>query len=184
MSERDVTHGVEIWKPIPGFHNYEVSNFGQIRSLRRNVVHVDGMVHSYGGRIRKPGFAGAGYAFVPLVKTKNLPKNVYVHRAVLLAFVGPCPDGMEACHCNGDRTDNRLCNLRWDTHRKNCNDRILHGTTGIGEKNPAAKLTSIEVREIRRLKSIGVRNLSIARQFKITGSTVEAIQHRKLWKHI
>lgn len=50
-----------------------------------------------------------------------------MHRLVLLAFVGPCPDGMEACHANDIPTDNRLANLRWGTHADNMRDRIENG---------------------------------------------------------
>lgn len=49
------------------------------------------------------------------------------HRAVLLAFIGPCLDGMECCHNNGDPLDNRLENLRWDTRQANTIDKINHG---------------------------------------------------------
>jgi hypothetical protein len=38
---------------------------------------------------------------------------------VLFAFVGPCPEGMECCHENDVRDDNRIENLRWDTHANN-----------------------------------------------------------------
>lgn len=44
------------------------------------------------------------------------------------AFVGPCPEGMEVCHNNGDCTDNRLENLRYDTKSANMLDRVRHGT--------------------------------------------------------
>lgn len=51
-----------------------------------------------------------------------------VHRLVLEAFVGPCPEGMEGCHGDGDPTNNSLGNLRWDTATSNQLDKVRHGT--------------------------------------------------------
>jgi hypothetical protein len=51
-------------------------------------------------------------------------KDFYVHILVLEAFVSPRPPGMETCHRNGDRKDNRLSNLRWCTHKENTNERV------------------------------------------------------------
>jgi HNH endonuclease len=42
--------------------------------------------------------------------------SYYVHRLVLLAFVGTCPPGLICCHNDGDPSNNRLLNLRWDTY--------------------------------------------------------------------
>lgn len=58
-----------------------------------------------------------------------------VHLLVLEAFVGPCPPGLEGCHTNGDGLDNKLTNLRWDTHAANMQDRLRHG------RNPSANAT-------------------------------------------
>jgi hypothetical protein len=46
-----------------------------------------------------------------------------VHRLVLLAFVGPCPDGMEACHGPQGRGVNHLSELRWGTKLENEQDK-------------------------------------------------------------
>lgn len=46
-----------------------------------------------------------------------------IHKLVLEAFVGERPSGMQACHGNGDKTDNRLVNLRWDTVKANHRDK-------------------------------------------------------------
>lgn len=58
-------------------------------------------------------------------------RNVLAHRLVLEAFVGPCPEGMQACHNDGDRMNTRVGNLRWDTPKANSADRWRHGTTGV-----------------------------------------------------
>ena len=47
----------------------------------------------------------------------------YVHRLVLEAFVGPCPEGMECRHLEGDTANNALSNLAWGTPQENAADK-------------------------------------------------------------
>ena len=114
----------EIWKPIPGFEgSYEVSDHGRVRSLDR--LGVDG--RRIKGKMRKIGVNTHGYLRVSL--SRDHDKRYYlVHRLVLEAFVGPCPDGMEGCHNDGDPTNANLYNLRWDTRSANMYDKQIHGT--------------------------------------------------------
>ena len=51
-----------------------------------------------------------------------------VHSLVAEAFIGPCPEGMEVRHRNGDQTNSRLSNLTYGTHADNMQDAIRHGT--------------------------------------------------------
>jgi len=60
----------------------------------------------------KPQLQPGGFLKVNLNK-----KTKRVHRLVLEAFIGPCPYGLVGTHKNGDRTDNRLCNLKWGNRR-------------------------------------------------------------------
>ena len=63
---------------------------------------------------RMPGIGHQGYAHVqrgPAGKSRK----IMVHRLVLEAFVGPCPDGMTCDHIDQNRANNRLSNLRWAT---------------------------------------------------------------------
>lgn len=62
------------------------------------------------------------------------------HQVVLLAFVGPPPKDKKGrefvvCHLDGDRENNHLYNLRYDTHAVNAHHKHLHGT------HPTAKFT-------------------------------------------
>lgn len=106
----------EIWKKIPGFDDdYEISNIGRIRSSKRSS-----------SRILKQPKDNKGYKFLGL-RSNGKSIIVRTHRLVMLAFVGRCPDGMEVCHNDGDKENNILENLRYDTHRENTLDTVEHG---------------------------------------------------------
>src|SRR6266545_5415488 len=106
----------EVWKEIPGLPDYEASTLGRVRSWRwvspRRTAPL----------LLTPDRSHRYLRVYPNQKPK------YVHRLVLEAFVGPCPDGMEASHENGICRDNRLSNLMWRTHGANNDLRRSHGT--------------------------------------------------------
>lgn len=93
---------------ILGFPKYSITRGGRVWSERRPG--------SAGGWL-KPGKVN-GYPSVVLHKDGQR-YDFFVHRLVLETFVGPCPVGMESCHNNGDKNDNRVENLRWDTSAAN-----------------------------------------------------------------
>lgn len=77
------------------------------------------------------------YLFVTLYNSTR-KWQASVHILVLLAFVGPCPVGMEGCHQDGNHKNNKLTNLRWGSRKSNALDRIKHGTQIKGTKHPMA----------------------------------------------
>lgn len=118
----------ERWRPIPGREGYEVSDLGRVRSLDRWIVAADGKRRFFRGRILKTRpFPRTGHRMVSL-KAGSVGTSFRVHVLVMLAFVGPRPDGMQTCHNNGIAHDNRLTNLRYDTASSNVRDSVNHGT--------------------------------------------------------
>lgn len=131
----------EVWKSIPGHKGYEVSNLGRVRSLDRWVTYKSGnrVIKYYrngkilrqmsgGGRWVK-GVSLRQYKLWNGYKTTHLGgshPNKYIHHLVAMAFLGPTPSGMEVCHNNGRKTDNRLENLRFDTQWHNVFDTVKH----------------------------------------------------------
>lgn len=110
-----------------------------------------------------------------------------VHRLILEAFVGPCPDGLIACHNNGIPGDNRIENLRWDTHKSNTYDRVSHGTNlkgPIGEKHGNAKLTLNQVNQMFELFREGMKQKKIAEIMGIHQCTVSRILGKKRWGRV
>lgn len=119
----------EIWKPVVGYEGYyEVSDHGRVRSLTRIVTTSDGRTWEQPGRILRPGVSGErSPRQVVSLHREGHGRSHLVHRIVLQSFVGPCPDGMEGCHNDGDPQNNWLSNLRWDTSSENNLDTVRHG---------------------------------------------------------
>lgn len=125
---------VEQWRDIPGWEGYyAVSDSGRVKSLAR-VVHnpASGPMRIRERILRQhPRPQGSrprsGHLMVSLTRDGK-ETSVYVHRMVLLAFVGPAPEGLIARHLDGDPTNNLLSNLRWGTPSENGLDSVAHGT--------------------------------------------------------
>lgn len=110
----------EEWRAIPGFDGYEVSDLGRVRSWRP-------WHGSVGPRILTPQ-EDRGYLGVTLVKPGERRRLTYkVHRLVMLAFVGPLPQGMQTRHLDDDGRNNALTNLAYGTPSENGYDRVRNG---------------------------------------------------------
>jgi protein gp37 len=156
----------EEWRPVVEDKNYEVSNYG---SVRRNGVVLAQAPH------------GNGYRQVA-ISTDGSPVSRLVHVLVLEAFVGSRPDStIESAHRNGDRADNRLANLRWETKEGNMADAARHGTAGVWMKGRAT-LSAEQVREIRRRRALGEKLDDIAAAVGSNRKQVCAVALGKIFK--
>ncbi|QWY84286.1 HNH endonuclease [Gordonia phage Jalammah] len=86
------------------------------------------------GRDRKLWCTPDGHLKTSLRKNGDSRVSL-IHRLVMGAFVGPCPEGMEVCHRNGIGTDNRLSNLRYGTRSENAIDQVCHGVHNMARKS-------------------------------------------------
>lgn len=107
-----------------------------------------------------------------------------MHQLVLEAFVGHRPEGYEVRHFpDSGRSNNRLENLSWGTRQANANDRIVHGTHPIGEKNGHSKLTVRQVKAIRAAAGT-ISNAELGRRYGVSRVAIGLIMNRKVWTHI
>lgn len=157
----------EEWRPVPGYPEHEVSSLGRVRRIRpssRN--HPTGLLKFY---TRTDGY----------VRVSMGDKGHYVHRIVLLAFVGPCPLGHEADHINSNRSDNRVENLRWLPKERNLGRRSMARGTATAH----AKLTPEQVALARRLISEGRSRRSVAKELGVSSPAISRIANGTAWRH-
>jgi len=120
----------EKWKNIPGYPNYEISNFGRVYNVQHN-------------RFLKP-FYKFGYEHVGLYKDGK-SRDIKIHRLVAEAFMTNFYGFAEINHLDGDKTYNYVENLEWSTRSEN----MLHAyRTGLKIATNKRAVRIIETDEI------------------------------------
>jgi len=163
---------------------YSVSDFGNVRSEERFVNHGRWGTRRTKQRILKPRKDKGGYLQVNLHRN-GVGRTFKIHRLVLGTFAGPCPNGMQACHYNNDKEDNRLENLRWDTPKGNNKDKERHGTTARGEGSPSSKLTEENAIEIIEMWETGnFTQKELGKKYKVAPQNISSIVTGRSWRHL
>jgi len=154
----------EEWREVPGTSGvYLVSNLGRVMSIR--IVPQPNSGPYKAVNLRYPGTR----------------KSVHTHKLIAEAFLGACPPGHEVRHLDGDAHNNAASNLTYGTRRENIGDTKRHGRVPKGEKHWRARLTEEQVRAIKT-SSISARKL--ARQFGVSGTTIDDVRAGRTWAHL
>lgn len=167
----------EEWRDISGYEGlYQVSNTGKVRSMNyRRTRRV--------AELKQKNVKGYKYVDLCGESDTRMPS---VHRLVIESFVGPCPDGKQVNHIDGDPCNNNILNLEYVTAAENIQHSFTHlgRQTCPGTKNGKAKLTDDKVVEILKLRKSGMKIKDIAEAFGVGYATVHNIISNLIWKHV
>lgn len=156
---------------IARFPKYEFCQTGRVISFQKRTP-----------RTLKPIKMG-NYVGLQLARADGVLEKAYLHRLICEAFHGPCPDGMECRHLDGDKGNNAASNLAWGTKLENEADRRRHGTTAKGEKNPMATLTEEAVSQMRAdRQQTGDSYAKIAARYGVSTMTAYRAITQQSWR--
>ena len=165
----------EEWRPVAGEFDgwsYSVSSQGRVASRKYGKF-----------RLRKLNLLHHGYLQVGM-RHGGREKKHLVHRLVAAAFVPGWADGLQVNHINGEKTDNRACNLEWVTPKRNMAHALEIGLVDrIGGGHLQRKLTMRDAEVIRGAMNRGVTQAFLARWFGISYQSIYCIRHGFTYKN-
>lgn len=157
------------YRTVPGFPGYRAGDDGSIWSCWGNTGWGEHGLTNVWKRVSTPPGA-KGYLRCNMVNDGRI-KSVRIHRVILEAFVGPCPEGMECRHLNGIRTDNRLVNLAWGTRKENIDDKVKHANHGPRIKLYTHNGKTLSVKAWSR--ELNIPYLCLYQRIRVLGMTFE-----------
>lgn len=170
-----------MWKTIPEYPEYVISKGGVVaRKLFRNG-HVSKLLSE--PRPISTHREKRGYIRV-FLHLNGVRRSELVHRLMLMAFSGPCPDGMECSHLDGDPSNNSIENLKWVTRKENHRHKIIHGTHQSGEKNTFSSISETTAKNIVLSLLDGKSPTEVAKENNTTLAVVSGIRTGRTWTHI
>lgn len=154
-------------RDVVGYPGYRVSSTGVVYGIRSDTT--QGLSCDVGQQ---------GHCRVTMHRegSPRSGERELVHRLALTAFVRPPKKGEQACHRNGDPTDNRLSNLYWGTQSDNWRDRVDHGN-----HRSYAKLTEQQVNEMRVRADEGVSVQNLAALYNVSDTQIRNILSGRQW---
>ncbi len=174
-----VVYEDEIWKDIPGTDGiYQVSNYGRLKSFRRDAIN---------GKIMNlasvKGFQTAN------IKINGKYKSCLVHKIVAENFLTkPSEKHTYVTHIDGNVSNNHVSNLKWITKEENYQKVLEHlgaaNRNRIGKFAPYAKLTPEDVKHIKNMLFLGVKQKVIAKMFCVSEMQITRIKKGINWSEV
>jgi hypothetical protein len=157
------------WLEHPRHHGYFFSADGRAASW-----------HHKKPRLLTGCECGIGYRAIS-VPVDGQYIRVYIHRAVCELFNGGGGSGLQCRHLDTNLKHNAASNLAWGTALDNASDAKRAGKTGVGIKNPQAKLSPGAVAQMKELRTLGVFYRNIAAHFGVTTMTAHRAINGVSW---
>lgn len=170
-------HDIEIIFMLKdfGFNQPQIARFFNKSTCSVGRI-INGINYKNTGTILKPSLRQDGYQTIAVyVNTKRT--FMTVHSAVAKAFIGDRPTGYDINHIDGNKSNNRVDNLEYCTHR----DNAIHALYVI---NKGKKLNPEKVKYIFQLHELGHTPNTISIHLDVSPSTIRRVINKKIWNHI
>ena len=165
----------EIWKDIEDYDGvYKISNYGRVRSYKNKIEIILFPKDTH------------GYLTVYLLKNRT-KKRVGVHRLVAIAFLPNLENKPEVNHRDGNKKNNHVNNLEWNTSAENIRHALDTGLANsrIGENHKHSIMTVSDALLIKEARVNNVPLRELVRKFsQYTMANIYSVYTGVTWNHI
>lgn len=141
----------EVWKDIEGYEGlYQISNFGNVKSLDRKVNAKNNKKRLIKGTFLKLRFNNRNYNIVSLYKN-NIQEVRFIHRLVAETFIPNPENKPEVNHIDGDKQNNKIDNLEWCTRTENNKHAWKTGLNKVSDNQKKAAAQSAKKRFSKKI---------------------------------
>lgn len=161
-------------KNIPFATKYYVTENGEVFSSQQGKL-----------KVLKSSVDTSKYHRINLRCDNGKLKKCLVHRLVAICYI-PNPDNLpEVNHKNGDKLDNRVCNLEWVTRHQNQQHAFKNNlNTNLGSNNGKAILNEKQAVEAYKALLEGQLEKDIAIRFNVKKEIIKKIKYKATWGHL
>lgn len=180
---------MEIFKSIPSFPDYSVSNFGRVKTNSRKLRYVHAVTGQEHFRLTEERFlkvqfnGRTGYKFYQLYRQKKM-YNRPIHTLVAETFLKKKPFHSTVNHKDGNKHNNVVENLEWCTNEYNHHHATATGLVAKGERVGTSKLNERTVYAVKWFLAKGITHTELSKAFQVSRATVSLISENKIWRHI
>jgi DNA-binding NarL/FixJ family response regulator len=150
----------EIWKEIEGAKDYFVSSHGRVKGMRRRIMRL--------------AVSHKGYL---VCRIPNRKYSQPLSRVVAKAFIANPHNKPQVNHKDGNKQNNCVSNLEWNTCKENIQHAIKNRlrSNSINLKNNAM-FDEVQVKVIKQAIKEGYSNKIISEYFRCSHSTISKIK--------
>lgn len=165
---------VEEWKDVQGFDGYQISSFGQVKSIKKNWKVIGGDKALKTSVTRK-----GGYVVINIMNNHNQRKYKTIHSMVALQFI-PNPDNKpQVNHKDGIKTNNFVSNLEWNTPLENIQHAIKNGLFNTASSVKNVTQLTLDDKPIKTHASMGAAALSVGGNEKLQSNITAVCKGRR-----
>lgn len=172
MQKTKIEYSGEVWFGVPEYPGYYASSSGNILSMKKKSPTI----------MKQISASKSGHMYVFMYKNNKMTK-VWVHRAVLSAFVGPCAQNQECRHLDDNPKNNTLGNLCWGTRLENVSDKRRNGGIPVGERAGTHKLTEKQVIALKEERK-GNTLRSLAKKYGVSHTCIRRATLGIKWSYL
>lgn len=159
----------ELWRVVPAWGHYEVSNWGRIRHDKFGIVKAH--IKNEWGHLKVTLAQGE------CSRANDSKKDFGVHQVVARAWLPPKPRGRCIWHLNGIPWDNAYWNLVWATQLENKQDDINYGTSSKVETSQA----KLDWGKVKLIHSSRLSDSAMGVSLGVSRELVRDVRNGKRW---